>query len=81
MWNNWKRKIQGLAGLIAAVLLLSGCGGAELENKTFPLAVVIAQQKGSIRSAILRSSCPKWQTSGRTAGIVDSSRCIRKHLL
>lgn len=46
MWNNWKRKIQGLAGLIAAVLLLSGCGGAELENKTFPLAVVIAQQKG-----------------------------------
>ncbi len=35
-----------MIGMIASVLFVSGCGGAELENKTFPLAVVIAQQKG-----------------------------------
>lgn len=46
MCKKWKRKMLQMAGMAAAALFLSGCGGVELENKTFPLAVVIAQHKG-----------------------------------
>lgn len=43
-----KRRIKIIWGicLLALVLMTGGCGGTELENKTFPLAVLIAQQNG-----------------------------------
>lgn len=46
MCRKWKGKIPGMIGMAVSILFISGCGGAELENKTFPLAVVIAQQDG-----------------------------------
>lgn len=39
-------KIVGVVCLSVFALFVSGCGGAELENKTFPLAVLIAQEDG-----------------------------------
>ncbi len=46
MQNKRSMKIIWAGCLSAMALALGGCGGAELENKTFPLAVVIAQQNG-----------------------------------
>ncbi len=46
MQNKRSMKIIWAGCLSAMALALVGCGGAELENKTFPLAVVIAQQNG-----------------------------------
>jgi len=46
MQKKWNRKIFGMAGLAVLALFLSGCGGTELENKTFPLAVLIGEQEG-----------------------------------
>ena len=39
-------KIVEVVCLSVFALFVSGCGGAELENKTFPLAVLIAQEDG-----------------------------------
>lgn len=46
MWEHRLKKICGAVCLAALALLLSGCAGTELENKTFPLAVIIAQEEG-----------------------------------
>ena len=46
MQKKWNMKILGITGLAILSLFLSGCGGTELENKTFPLAVLIGEQEG-----------------------------------
>ena len=46
MQNKRSMKIIWAGCLSAMALAFGGCGGAELENKTIPLAVVIAQQNG-----------------------------------
>ena len=46
MQKKWNMKIFGMISLAAVALSFSGCGGTELENKTFPLAVVIEEQQG-----------------------------------
>lgn len=46
MWKKWDIKIFSISSLAVLALFLSGCGGTELENKTFPLAVLIGEQEG-----------------------------------
>lgn len=41
---NMKKKSKCLALAAAAALALSGCAGTELENKSFPLAVLVGMQ-------------------------------------
>lgn len=44
--SKWKKKIAEMTGIGIFALFLCGCAGTELENKTFPLAVLIAEQDG-----------------------------------
>ncbi|MDE7313861.1 MAG: hypothetical protein K2N87_19925 [Eubacterium sp.] len=44
--KSFRRKAAAALCVLLLALCASGCGGTELENKTFPLAVIIAQQEG-----------------------------------
>lgn len=46
MQKKWNMKIFRITSLVILALFLNGCGGTELENKTFPLAVLIDEQEG-----------------------------------
>lgn len=46
MQKKWKQKQYQILVLMILAVCLSGCGGTELENKTFPLAVLISEQEG-----------------------------------
>lgn len=53
MLQRWKQKIYVVISLTIAALFLSGCGGTELENKNFPLAVLIAEKDGQYSACYL----------------------------
>lgn len=44
--KNKKRRAGAAFCILLSALCVAGCGGTELENKTFPLAVIVEQQKG-----------------------------------
>lgn len=46
MQNKREVKIAVIVCMCMFMLFLNGCAGEELENKTFPLAVLIEQQDG-----------------------------------
>lgn len=45
MWKQWKVKTWKVACILSCALLLSGCAGVELENKSFPLAVLVSEKE------------------------------------
>lgn len=48
MRRTWKGKLYWMLCLALSALFLSGCGGTELENKAFPLAVLVSGQDGQL---------------------------------
>lgn len=57
MLQKWIRKMQFhigmLAGIPMAAFFLSGCSSTELENKSFPLAVLITEKDGQYQACYL----------------------------
>ncbi len=53
MLLKWNQKIYMLICLVFAALFLSGCSGTELENKSFPLAVLISEKDGQYSACYL----------------------------
>lgn len=54
-WRSARAKRLAAAGMLVAAMafLLSGCSGAELENKSFPLALLLDEKEGSCQSVYL----------------------------
>lgn len=74
--GKWKKKIAGITGFCVFALFLCGCAGIELENKTFPLAVLIAEQDGQHKICYLAqqlSEVSNERANGTNMTAVDAS--------
>ncbi len=74
-------KIVEVVCLSVFALFVSGCGGAELENKTFPLAVLIAQEDGQHKICYLAQQLSEVSNERADGGNMTAANASGKPFL